>query len=30
MDAVCKDCKDHNKQHYLYCKKTDCKRMKKI
>jgi hypothetical protein len=25
MDAVCKDCKEH----YLYCKKTDCKRMKK-
>ena len=29
MDTVCKDCKDHDKQHYIYCEKTGCERMKK-
>ena len=29
MDAICKDCKEHDQQHYLYCKKTNCERMKK-
>jgi hypothetical protein len=28
MDAVCKDCTEHCKQHYLYCEKTDCQKMK--
>lgn len=28
MDAVCKDCTEHCKQHYLFCEKIDCQKMK--
>lgn len=30
MDAVCKDCQEHCKDHYLYCDKTDCPKMEKF
>lgn len=29
MDAVCKDCTEHCKQHYLYCDKLNCEKIKK-